>query len=118
MAHVLQTRYEMPTLRLRLDELSREWREARSRSPRLAYGVLVAAILAAVTPVAVGGWYLNSLRTGFPDLAAIQKIGEMDQATSVFDEQDRLAPSRSTRNNASRFTRSGFGACRAGADRD
>ena len=28
---------------------------------------------------------------GFPDLAAIQKIGEMDQATSVFDEQDRLA---------------------------
>src|SRR4029079_1559172 len=68
-----------------------EWHEARSRSPRLAYAVLVAAILAAVTPVAVGGWYVNSLRTGFPNLATIQKIGEMDQATSVFDEQDRLA---------------------------
>src|SRR6185436_16862 len=49
------------------------------------------AILVAVTPIAVGGWFLNSLRTGFPDLAAIQKIGEMDQATSVFDEQDSLA---------------------------
>jgi 1A family penicillin-binding protein len=91
MAHVLQNRDEMSTVRQRLAELSREWHEARSHSPRLAYGVLVAAILAAVTPVAVGGWFLNSLRTGFPDLAAIQKIGEMDQATSVFDEQDRLA---------------------------
>jgi 1A family penicillin-binding protein len=78
-------------VRERLAELSREWRAARSRSPRLAYGVLAAAIFLAVTPVVVGGWFLNSLRTGFPDLAAIQKIGEMDQATSVFDEQDRLA---------------------------
>ena len=42
-------------------------------------------------PMVVGGWFIVSLRSGFPDLAAIQKIGEMDQATSVFDDQDRLA---------------------------
>src|SRR5436309_2418683 len=92
MAHVLQHRYgTMPNFQGRLAELSRELREARFHHPRLAIVVVVAALLVAVTPLVAGIWYLNSLRQGFPDLAAIQQIGEMDQATSIFDEQDRLA---------------------------
>ena len=81
----------MPFLRRHLDELSLEWREARARHPRLALGVVLVAALVAAAPMVVGGWFIVTLRDGFPDLAAIQKIGEMDQATSVFDEQDRLA---------------------------
>ena len=81
----------MPFLRQRLAELSHEWREARFRQPRLALGVLLTAIVVAAAPLVVGGWFLMTLREGFPDLAAIQRIGEMDQATAVFDEQDRLA---------------------------
>src|SRR5262245_61590676 len=81
----------MPFLRRLWDELSREWREARAREPRLVLGVVCIAALAATAPVFAGSWFLVSLRDGFPDIAAIQKIGEMDQATAVFDEQDRLA---------------------------
>ena len=81
----------MPFLRRHLDELSQEWREARARHPRLALGVVIVAALVAAAPMVIGGWFIVTLRDGFPDLAAIQKIGEMDQATSVFDEQDRLA---------------------------
>src|SRR5262245_17992528 len=80
----------MPWFRERLDELLREWHEARSRHPRIAYAVVCVAIIAAVAPITFGAWYALSLRNGFPDLAALERIGEMDQATSVFDEQDRL----------------------------
>ena len=81
----------MPFLRRLWVELSREWREARAREPRLVLGVVCVAALAATAPVFASSWFLVSLRDGFPDIAAIQKIGEMDQATAVFDEQDRLA---------------------------
>ena len=81
----------MPLPRRWLDELSREWREARFRHPRLAAAVLGMAVFVAAAPLVLGTWFLVTLRDGFPDLAAIQRIGEMDQATSVFDEQDRLA---------------------------
>jgi 1A family penicillin-binding protein len=72
-------------------ELSREWREARFRHPRVAAAVLGVASIAAAVPLVFGIWFLIALRDGFPDLGAIEHIGEMDQATSVFDEQDRLA---------------------------
>src|SRR5262245_19497737 len=81
----------MPLFRRAVDEFSREWREARHRQPRLALGVAIVAAFVAIAPVVASGWFLISLRSGFPDLATIQKIGEMDQATAVFDEEDRLA---------------------------
>ena len=72
-------------------ELSREWREARFQHPRLAAMVLAVASIAAAAPLVLGIWFLVTLRDGFPDVDALQRIGEMDQATAVFDEQDRLA---------------------------
>src|SRR5262245_38793068 len=81
----------MPWLRRALAELTKEWRAARIGYPRLAVGIVTAASVAAVAPIVVTVWFLLSLRTGFPDPAAIQRIGEMDQATTVFDEGDRLA---------------------------
>jgi 1A family penicillin-binding protein len=40
----------------------------------------------------VGGIsFLSRLREGLPDLDALRRIGEMDQATAVFDDSDQLA---------------------------
>src|SRR6185295_3700685 len=40
----------------------------------------------------VGGVsFLTGLREGLPNLDALQRIGEMDQATAVFDDADQLA---------------------------
>jgi penicillin-binding protein 1A len=36
-------------------------------------------------------WFLSGLREGLPDLDALRRIGEMDQATAVFDDTDQLA---------------------------
>jgi 1A family penicillin-binding protein len=78
-------------LRQRLVELRREWREARRRHPRLAIGVVAAFAVALTVAAAGGAWLLHDLREGLPDLNALRRIGEMDQATSVFDSGDRLA---------------------------
>ena len=77
--------------RERMDELKREWQEARRRHPRIVIGVAAACALIATIAVVGGGWFLVGLRDGLPDQAALRRIGEMDQATAVFDDKDRLA---------------------------
>ena len=74
-----------------MDELKREWDEARSRHPRIVIGVVAAFFLIATLPAVGGVWFLAGLRDGLPDQAAMRRIGEMDQATAVFDDTDRLA---------------------------
>src|SRR5213593_1548669 len=72
-------------------ELGREWREARHRHPILTAGVVsVFAIVASASLVGTF-WFLIGLREGLPDLDAIRRIGDMDQATTVFDDTDKLA---------------------------
>src|SRR4051812_11267345 len=78
-------------LRDRMDELKREFVEARRRHPRLVVGVAAAVALAMVLSVGGGIWFLVALRNGLPDVDAMRRIGEMDQATAVFDDHDRLA---------------------------
>ena len=74
-----------------MDELQREWHEARRRHPHLVLGVAVVFLLIAILPAVGGVWFLASLRHGLPDGDAMRRIGEMDQATAVFDDKDRLA---------------------------
>jgi 1A family penicillin-binding protein len=81
----------MQRLRRQLDELSREWREVRYRHPRLAIAILSVAALAAIAPFVLGTWFVMSLFQGLPDMDAIRRIGEMDQATAVYDDADKLA---------------------------
>ena len=78
-------------LQERTDELKRKWQDARRRHPRLAIGVAAALALIATFTVVGGVWFLVGLRDGLPDQDALRRIGEMDQATAVFDEKDRLA---------------------------
>jgi 1A family penicillin-binding protein len=78
-------------LRERLDHFREDWFEASRRYPRLMPGVVIAFALTASVTLGGGAWFLNSLRQGLPDDAAMRKIGNMDQATAVFDASDRLA---------------------------
>jgi penicillin-binding protein 1A len=75
----------------RLDELRHEWDAARRQHPRLVLGVASALLLAAIISTVGGVWFLASLRGGLPDLDAMRRMGEMDQATAVFDDADRMA---------------------------
>src|SRR6185295_15950197 len=75
----------------RLDDLKHEWLRARRDHPRIAIGVVTAFGLAAVLTVGGAAWFVKGLREGLPDRAAIERMGVMDQATSVFDNKDQLA---------------------------
>ena len=75
----------------RMDELKREWREARRQHPRIVLGVAASVALIAALSVGGGLWFLAGLRDGLPDRGAMGRIGEMDQATAVFDDKDQLA---------------------------
>jgi 1A family penicillin-binding protein len=72
-------------------ELARQWREARHQQPRLVAGVVGVFALVAAASVVSAFWFLIGLRTAMPDLDAVRRIGEMDQATTVYDDQDKLA---------------------------
>jgi penicillin-binding protein 1A len=68
-----------------------DWQRARARHPHTA--VIAALAFAAVIVFSIGfsGWYLTSLVRGLPDEGSMGKIGEMDQATAVYDREDALA---------------------------
>ena len=74
-------------IRERMAELTREWHEARRRHPRITVAVAAAFALVALLSVTGGVWFLTGLRDGLPDADAMRRIGEMDQATAVFDAQ-------------------------------
>jgi 1A family penicillin-binding protein len=78
-------------LRQRVDELKRELAEARRQHPRLVVGVAAAVLLVALLSTVGGVWFLVGLGDGLPDQDAMRRIGEMDQATAVFDDKDALA---------------------------
>jgi len=91
-AHLLQLVIGMELrLRQRLARLEREWHQARIEHPRIVLGVVAAFVVAASTSVVGGVWCLTGLRDGMPGLDALRRIGEMDQATAVFDNSNQLA---------------------------
>src|ERR671939_181235 len=75
----------------RLDELMKEWREARRRYPRAVPALTISIAILPVLLLAVAVWWAASLGSGLPDGDAMRKIGDMQQATAVFDASDQLA---------------------------
>ena len=71
-------------------ELVGEWNSARRRSPLTTYGVTVAFTIVASFGVLTSAVFLSNLPKGLPDDAALSRIGEMAQATTVYDGSDRL----------------------------
>src|SRR3954462_14812628 len=78
-------------IRQRIAELQREWNVARQTHPGIAYGVAGFFVLIALIPAVLGTVFLITLPRGLPDDAALSRIGEMDQATAVYDATDALA---------------------------
>jgi penicillin-binding protein 1A len=66
------------------------WTAARARHPYLAPAVLFAFLLLAIVPLASVGITAAHVGDGLPDTTQLRRIGEMDQATAVYDSRDRL----------------------------
>jgi penicillin-binding protein 1A len=66
-----------------------EMRLAREDHPRMLYGVLSVFFIAGVLPVVCGLWIFVALAMDLPDRDGVRRIGEMEQATTVFDSGDR-----------------------------
>jgi membrane carboxypeptidase/penicillin-binding protein len=75
----------------RIAELAHDWQDVRRRHPQVAYGVVGTFVLITLTVLISGGIFLVNLPKGLPDDTALSRIGEMDQATAVFDASDQLA---------------------------
>ena len=81
----------MPSLGSRIPQLNHAWRRLQAEHPKALERVLLGTTLV-VTTVFVGFiWFIASLRSGLPSPDALGRIGEMDQATAVYDGSDQLA---------------------------
>jgi penicillin-binding protein 1A len=75
----------------RLDALREEWLAVRRQHPVLAKRVMAGALLASALTFAAGIWYTTSLLMDLPSRSQVERIGEMDQATAVYDRDDQIA---------------------------
>jgi 1A family penicillin-binding protein len=92
LAHLLHYTVQMPLkLRQHVVQLARDWTDARRRYPRTIPAVVGVFALAVVFTIAGGVWFAASLLTGMPERDAIRRIGDMDQATAVYDAADQFA---------------------------
>ena len=75
----------------RIHQLKAEFEEVSGQYPLLVRSVVIVAALVALLSVALPVWYFASLQQGLPDKQEIARMGEMDQATTIYDGGDRLA---------------------------
>jgi penicillin-binding protein 1A len=74
-----------------LRQLKRDWHDAWHKHPRLVFSIVAAFVIVASISIVGGVWFLTGLRNGMPGVDALRRIGEMDQATAVFDNSNQLA---------------------------
>jgi penicillin-binding protein 1A len=75
----------------RIHQLKTDFDRATRQHPTLARSVVLVAALVAVLSIVAPAWYFASLLHGLPDKDGIARIGEMDQATQIYDSEDKLA---------------------------
>ncbi len=80
----------MASHRERLTDLKRHWLDARARHPRLVYASTAAAAAIVLATVAAV-WFVAGLWRGLPEGDALRRMGDMAQATAVFDDHDEMA---------------------------
>src|SRR5262245_32307267 len=68
-----------------------DWVDTSTRYPHLAKTVVAVTSFSLGFLLVATIWFTSSLITGLPDRAAIDRIGDMNQATTVFDRNDKLA---------------------------
>jgi penicillin-binding protein 1A len=77
------------TLRDRLHELIHEIRLAKESHPRVLWAVLSVFFIVGVLPVICGVGIFVALAMDLPDRDAVRRIGELEQATTIFDSRDQ-----------------------------
>ena len=82
----MRTRFGFPSALLH-----GRWRRLITEHQRLVRGVAVAVVVLAATAIIGGAWFVASLRTGLPTKDAIGRMGDMSEATLVYDANDKLA---------------------------
>jgi len=87
----LQGLVGVKSVRVQIENLRREWDSVRRTHPRLVAGVFIGTAASALLVLIAATWFVISLRRDLPDVEALRRIGEMDQATAVFDREDHLA---------------------------
>lgn len=97
MAHLLQRLLGVVSVSGRLEQLKRrihqlrcEWLDVAACRPRLARSLLIGCGIVAALSIVGPVWYVIDLQKGLPDKDALARIGNMDQATAVYDDHDRL----------------------------
>ena len=81
----------MQPVRARIDQWRPQLNSVRRTHPHLLRRVAFAVAACLVLALASGTWFFISLRSGLPNADALSRIGDMDQATAVFDRNDQLA---------------------------
>ena len=81
----------MRSFRLHLVQLNQWWRRFQAERPLLVHRILLGATLTVTAVFVAFIWFVANLRQGLPSAEALGHIGEMDQATAVYDADDRLA---------------------------
>ena len=77
-------------IRNRMGALRGEWLAFRRHHPKAARRTLAGATLVSAL-LAIGGiWFLSGLLRGLPSRSEVERIGEMDQATAVYDRDDQI----------------------------
>jgi 1A family penicillin-binding protein len=71
--------------------LTQWWRRLQAERPRVVERVLLGITLTLTATFIVSVWFIVGLRNGLPGPEALGRMGEMDQATAVFDGSDNLA---------------------------
>jgi len=73
-----------------MHQLRKQCLELAEHRPRLVWSLLIGFAMIVALSIIGPVWYLIDLQKGLPDKAAIAQIGQMDQATAIYDDRDRL----------------------------
>ena len=119
MAHLRdQLREQLKRVRDHLDRALVRGNQLRASHPREVKAAIRVTAAVAILCVVAAGWFLLSLTRSLPDQAALTAMGEMDQATAVYDASDPWR-SRSSKSSASTCRSTAMApAPRQGARRD
>ena len=97
MAHLLQPYVNVGisahirNLKIRVSALRHWWLELARSRPQYVRSLLIGLAIVTAVPIVGLVSYFIDLQQGLPDEEAIARIGEMDQATAVYDDRDQLA---------------------------
>ena len=76
---------------VRLQQVAVAWREVKRRYPRLVLGLAGGLALTLSAIIGFGAWFMWDLQRDLPGREAVGRMGEMAQATAVYDGADKLA---------------------------